>query len=109
VERFFGTLKEKLDRLAVDSCEALNGALSEFRFFHNHVRAHQNLDGRTPAEAWAGIDPFADGCKKEFWFDAWDGLLRGYYLDQSGNAKDESVQEGKPAVRETLVPRVPMK
>jgi len=48
VERFFGTLKEKLDRLAVDSFEALSQALTEFRFFYNHVRPHQNLGGRTP-------------------------------------------------------------
>lgn len=50
VERFFGTLKQNLDRLAVDSLEALNHALIEFRFFYNHVRPHQNLGGATPAE-----------------------------------------------------------
>ncbi len=80
VERFFGTLKEKLDRLAVDSFETLNAALIEFRFFYNHIRSHQNLRGSTPAEAWAGVDPFADSFKKEYWFEAWDGLLSGYYL-----------------------------
>lgn len=80
VERFFGTLKEKLDRLAVTSFEALNGALTEFRFFHNHVRPHQNLSGHTPAEAWVGVDPFTTRPKDEYWFEAWEGLLRGYYL-----------------------------
>lgn len=80
VERFFGTLKEKLDQLAVDSFDALNRALGESRFFYHHVRPHQNLIGRTPAEAWAGIDPFTDKIKKEYWFEAWDGLLKGYYL-----------------------------
>ena len=49
VERLFGTLKAKLDRLAVDSFEALNGALAEFRFYYNHVRSHQHLAGLTPA------------------------------------------------------------
>src|SRR6266568_4904499 len=82
VERFFGTLKEKLDRLAVDSFEALNAALIEFLFFHNHIRSHQNLRGSTPAEAWAGVDPFADSFKEEYWFEAWDGLLSGYYLQR---------------------------
>ncbi len=48
VERFFGTLKLSLDQLAVDSLEALNHALVEFRFYYNHVRPHQNLDGATP-------------------------------------------------------------
>lgn len=80
VERFFGTLKERLDRLAVDSLQALNQALGEFRFFYNHVRPHQNLGGTTPAEAWTGVNPYADSYKKEYWFEAWNGLLRGYYL-----------------------------
>jgi len=80
VERFFGTLKDKLDRLAVDSFAALNAALIEFRFFYNHVRPHQNLGGATPAEAWAGIDPHRTRFRQEYWFEAWDGLLAGYYL-----------------------------
>jgi len=80
VERFFGSLKEKLDRLTVDSFDALNQALGEFRFYYNHVRPHQNLDGRTPAEACAGVDPVTARIRKEYWFEAWDGLLQGYYL-----------------------------
>jgi len=80
VERFFGTLKARLDQLAVDSFEALNGALAEFRFFYNHVRPHQNLAGLTPTEAWAGEAPFAQPPRREYWFEAWDGLLSGYYL-----------------------------
>jgi transposase InsO family protein len=80
VERFFGTLKERLDRLAVVSFDALNSALVEFRFFYNHVRPHQNLDGRTPAEAWARVNPHVTRFKREYWFEAWDGLLAGYYL-----------------------------
>jgi hypothetical protein len=38
------------------------------------------LQGRTPAETWAGVDPYAVPVKREFWFEAWDGLLQGYYL-----------------------------
>ena len=82
VERFFGTLKESLDQLAVMSFDALDSALGEFRFFYNHVRPHQNLDGATPAEAWAGVDPHTTGFKQEYWFEAWDGLLAGYYLQR---------------------------
>ena len=80
IERFFGTLKQSLDRLAVDSLEALSHALIEFRFCYNHTRPHQNLAGATPAEAWAGINPYVSQIKREYWFEAWDGLLRGYYL-----------------------------
>jgi putative transposase len=80
IERFFGTLKSKLDRLAVDSSAALNRALCDFRFFYNHVRSHHNLAGRTPAEAWADVDPFGTKHKDEYWFEGWDGLLTGYYL-----------------------------
>lgn len=80
VERFFGTLKERLDQLAVTSFDALNSAMGEFRFFYNHVRSHQNLGGATPAEAWAGVNPHVTRFKREYWFEAWDGLLAGYYL-----------------------------
>src|SRR6266568_369011 len=80
VERFFGTLKGKLDQLLVESLPALNAALGEFRFFYNHVRPHQNLGGETPAEAWAGINPYTTRVKGEYWFEGWDGLLKGYYL-----------------------------
>ena len=80
IERLFGTLKAKLDCLEVVSLDALNAALVEFRFWYNHVRPHQHLGGATPAEAWAGVNPFAAKIKSEYWFEAWDGLLQGYYL-----------------------------
>ena len=101
IERFFGTLKHSLDQLIVDGCDGLNSALVDFRFFYNHVRPHQHLAGLTPAEVWGGlrwkVKPVAGSCaigpansvaaiaalppvRKEFWFEAWDGLLMGYYL-----------------------------
>lgn len=101
VERFFGTLKHSLDQLAVDGHDALNAALADFRFFYNHVRSHQHLAGLTPAEVWSGLrwrinseagsNPHAitkraaaiaalPPVQEEFWFEAWDGLLTGYYL-----------------------------
>lgn len=80
IERFFGTLKAKLDRWEVDSLDQLNGALGQFRTWYNFVRPHQNLDGRTPAEVWQGVDIYTSRPKKEYYFSAWDGLLSGYYL-----------------------------
>ncbi|MDO9289651.1 MAG: integrase core domain-containing protein [Thermodesulfovibrionales bacterium] len=80
IERFFGTLKEKLDQWKVNGFEQLGGALVQFRFWYNHIRPHQNLDGRTPAEVWNGIDVFSRIPKLEYWFEAWDGLLTGFYL-----------------------------
>jgi transposase InsO family protein len=80
IERFFGTLKAKLDWWEVDSMEQLNNTLVPFRFWYNHVRPHQNLDGRTPAEVWAGEDVYTKQPKNEAWFEAWDGLLTGYFL-----------------------------
>lgn len=80
VERFFGTLKEKLNQWEVDSLQQLNGALGQFQFWYNHVRPHQNLEGRTPAEVWQGKDIYHSRPKDEFFFEAWDGLLQGYYL-----------------------------
>ncbi len=56
------------------------GEFRDFRFFYNHVRPHRHLDGATPAEAWAGIAPGNTAPKAEYWFQSWDGLLKGYYL-----------------------------
>jgi hypothetical protein len=78
-ERFFGTLKEKLRLLSVESFEALNSALSEFHFFTTMSRPI-NLNGATPTEAWAAVDPHTTRFKQAYWFEAWDGLLQGYYL-----------------------------
>jgi transposase InsO family protein len=57
IERLFGTLKQKLDQWEVAGFEALNDSLAEFRFFYNHVRPHQHLQGATPAEVWSQVDP----------------------------------------------------
>lgn len=80
VERFFGTLKGKLDGWAVEGGEQLAFALADFRTWYNLVRPHQHLGARTPAEAWAGIDPFAAAPRAATYFSAWDGMLTGYYI-----------------------------
>ena len=80
IERLFGTLKQKLDQWQVPDFAQLNRDLDVFRHWYNHIRPHQNLDGRTPAEAWHGINPYAKPPKQEHWFEAWNGLLVGYDL-----------------------------
>ncbi|MGV8992231.1 MAG: integrase core domain-containing protein [Thiobacillus sp.] len=80
MERLFGTLKRKLDQWEVAGFEALNVSLGEFLLWYNHIRPHQNLADRTPAEAWARVDPYGTPVKQAYWFEAWDGLLQGYYL-----------------------------
>lgn len=86
IERFFGTLKQKLDQWQVPDFVQLNRDLDVFRDWYNHVRSHQNLDRRTPAEVWRGADPYAKAPQREQWFEAWDGLLVGYCL--TWGAKD---------------------
>lgn len=77
VERFFGTLKEQLDKREVGNTEQLDQDLASFRTWYNRVRPHQNLGGRTPWEAWRDIDPFTRRIRFRRWFSAWDGLLQG--------------------------------
>jgi hypothetical protein len=57
--------------------EELNAALGDFRAWYNHVRPHQHLGGRTPAEAWAGFDPYVAAPCEVRYFSVWDGLLTG--------------------------------
>jgi putative transposase len=80
VERFFGTLKEKLNQWEVDSLTTLNHSLHFFQFWYNHIRPHQYLDGFTPAEAWQEKTNSVRRNNNAYWFDEWEGLLTGYYL-----------------------------
>jgi transposase InsO family protein len=52
IERLFGTLKEKLTHYAIASTDTLAKDLRVFRVWYNHIRTHQHLGGRTPAEVW---------------------------------------------------------
>ena len=80
IERFFGTLKGKLNLWSVANREQLEEALRLFRVWYNHVRPHQHLNGMVPAEAWVGIDIQKQPTREAIWFETWDGLLTGYYI-----------------------------
>jgi len=80
IERFFGTLKAKLDRLIVNDRDALNEALGIFRFWYNEMRPHQHLQGRTPNEVWHGIDVYRRRIRRCVEYEAWSGLLQGECL-----------------------------
>jgi transposase InsO family protein len=47
IERLFGTLKQKLDQWQVPDFAQLSRDLDTFRHWYNHIRPHQNLDGKT--------------------------------------------------------------
>ena len=59
VERFIGTVKRALGSEPIADKGAFVGALKDVRAWYNHARPHDHLQGRTPAEVWAGIDIFA--------------------------------------------------
>ncbi|MEK7350750.1 MAG: integrase core domain-containing protein [Nitrospirota bacterium] len=59
VERFIGTVKRELATESMANCEDVAQPLRDIRTWYNHDRPHDHLQGRTPAEVWAGIDVFA--------------------------------------------------
>ncbi|THJ09763.1 MAG: transposase family protein [Nitrospira sp. CG24C] len=59
VERFIGTVKRELRHEVLTSSTDLDLKLTVIRTWYNHDRPHDHLQGRTPAEVWAGIDVFA--------------------------------------------------
>jgi putative transposase len=59
VERFIGTVKRALSAELIANKDAFTNALQDIRVWYNHERPHDHLQGRTPAEVWAGIDVFA--------------------------------------------------
>lgn len=58
VERFIGTVKRELRQEVLPSSREFDRRLKEIRQWYNHDRPHDHLQGRTPAEVWAGIDVF---------------------------------------------------
>ncbi len=54
LERFWGTLKQALCQLRLETVTALQTTLDKFVRFYNSVRPHQALAGLTPQEVWQG-------------------------------------------------------
>ncbi|MBZ0134513.1 MAG: integrase core domain-containing protein [Rhodanobacter sp.] len=77
IERFFGTLKQRLDRIAVVDGHDLRVKLVEFRAWYNHARPHQHLDGHTPAEVWDGR---AKSIKRSRCVRVWNGHISGWFF-----------------------------
>ena len=59
VERFIGTVKRAVATEPIVDSDHFMRTLQEVRTWYNHTRPHDHLQGRTPAEVWAGIDVFA--------------------------------------------------
>ena len=79
IERYFLTVKRVLQLRAEAGLGTIvsDHDLRLVRTWYNHLRPHQNLDGRTPGEVWSG--KAADRRRRPFWFSEWGGLLSGYY------------------------------
>ena len=78
VERFFGTLKTKLKHYTIENGKAMMDDLAVFKLWYNHIRTHQHLNNRTPAEVWGRRQPNSKG--KHQYFNQWGGALSGFYL-----------------------------
>lgn len=65
VERFIGTVKRELAKESVTDERQMEQALRKIRTWYNHDRPHDHLQGRTPAEVWAGVDIFASRSRTE--------------------------------------------
>lgn len=72
VERFIGTMKRVLAPYMVERADQLDTVLHHARLAYNHLRPHQHLHGRTPAEVWAGVDVFAPTVRSRAWLWRWE-------------------------------------
>jgi len=88
IERFFETFKRAIRQIQIDSKARLEQAISEFAYFYNHIRLHQNLGNRTPEMAWRGKFEFQKR-KKPQWFAGWDGVLCGWDWGATKNPADD--------------------
>ena len=72
VERLIGTIKRLLLRHPIEDAVSLDRALADTRRLYNHLRPHQHLQGRTPAEVWAGVDVFTATPRSRRWLRCWE-------------------------------------
>ena len=72
VERVIGTLKALLANWKIEDRYQLDEALAHAQRWYNHLRPHAHLHGRTPAEAWAGVDVFTDTPQATLWRKRWE-------------------------------------
>jgi putative transposase len=72
VERLIGTVKRLLVQHSIGDATSCDRALQHVRTVYNHFRPHQHLQGRTPAEVWAGVDVFAPTRKGRRWLRRWE-------------------------------------
>ncbi len=77
VERFFGTLKQNIRKIIITE-QTIEQRLKEFRYWYNHVRTHNNLKGKTPAEAWSKISH--NQRSEAIYVSLWNGILNGFYM-----------------------------
>ena len=71
IERFIGTVKAALAQTPVHDGTQLAIHLLQIRRWYNHLRPHHHLQGRTPAEVWAGIDVFFTNQRSLTWLKVW--------------------------------------
>ncbi len=79
IERLFRTvtdvIRHREERTGIATVTVAD--LAAVRTWYNHLRPHQHLDGRTPAEVWSRKEP--DRRQRARWLSTWDGLLAGCY------------------------------
>jgi len=80
IERFFLTLKLKLNQIVPQDGVALDQLLTQFSDWYNQVRPHLHLHGLTPMEVWTGVNPYKTAPTSVQRFIGWNGLLRGFYI-----------------------------
>jgi hypothetical protein len=80
IERLFGTLKAVLAGYAIADWPHLIDSMASFQNWYNLTRAHQHLHGRTPQEAWDGVDPMHTRPTRASVMRTWGGHLRGVVL-----------------------------
>lgn len=74
-------MKQAMDGLAFPTSEILETGLKGFRFYYNHLRVHQHLNGKTPCEAWDGKPIVTSKTAKEILYRKGRcGNIHGFYF-----------------------------
>ena len=77
-------MKQSFEDLVFPTSIVLKDGLNEFRFYYNHILTHQNLQGRTPSEAWNSKNMATNKTHREilYYQGLCDNVSGFYFMEQ---------------------------
>ncbi len=72
-------MKQSFSDLVFPNTKSLELGVQEFRLYYNHIRPHQHLYGKTPAEVWSNRPMATSKTHEALYFSGLCGNVTRFY------------------------------